>query len=108
MSDATPHANYAEAEGHHIPGSSKKEIWKVFWILFGLTALEFLIAFTLPEDFQGVKVAVFLFLTLAKAFYIVAYFMHLKAEKLTLGYTILLPLVFIVYLVVLLFMEGLG
>lgn len=108
MSDTTHHTQYAEAAGHHVPQSSKKEIWKVFWILFALTALEFFIAFTLPKAYQDFKVAIFLLLTVAKAYYIVAFFMHLKAEKLTLAYTIILPLIFIVYLVVLLFMEGLG
>lgn len=98
--------SYAEAEGHHIPQSSKKEIWRVAIILTALTALEFLIAFTLPKSWESSRVAIFLILTVAKAFYIVAYFMHLKAERLTLAYTILIPLIFVVYLVILLFMEG--
>jgi cytochrome c oxidase subunit IV len=95
--------------GVHIVHSSKKEIWRVFFILLGITLLEFLIALThkIREGLgKELVVAVFLFLTVLKAFYIVGNFMHLKHERINMIYTILLPIMFIVYLIALLIYEG--
>ncbi|MDZ4838893.1 MAG: cytochrome C oxidase subunit IV family protein [Bacteroidota bacterium] len=94
--------------GLHTVHSSKKQIWRVFFILLAITVLEFLIALT-----PGIKnsmgettvTVVFFALTILKAFYIVAYFMHLKDERINMAYTILLPLMFILYLIALLLME---
>jgi hypothetical protein len=50
----------------HVVHSSKREIWKVFFILLGITLLEFLIALThsIRDALgRGPVVAVFLFLT---------------------------------------------
>jgi cytochrome c oxidase subunit 4 len=95
--------------GVHIVHSSKKEIWKVFFILLAITILEFLIALT-PSIRQHISreviIGIFFILTVFKAFYIVGYFMHLKHEKLNMAYTILVPLMFIAYLIALLMFEG--
>ena len=81
-----------------------KVIWRTFWILLGLTALEFAIAFTIGASmFRNV---VFIGLTLVKAFYIVAEFMHLKHEAKVLMWSIVLPIIFIVWLLVALLVEG--
>lgn len=96
-------------EGLHYPHSTKKEIWRVFFILLAITVLEFLIALT-PTIRNGLGkeavIAIFLGLTVLKAFYIVGYFMHLKQEKINMIYTILIPLIFIVYLIALLMFES--
>jgi len=62
-----------------------KDIWRVFWVLAGITAIEFVVALAIPETImpKPFKVGLYLVLTLMKAFYIVAYFMHLKFERLT-------------------------
>lgn len=93
-------------KGLHVPHSSKKEIFRVAIILTILTGLEFLVAFTMPDSSQPWRTVIFLVLTIMKAFYIVAYFMHLKHEKINLIYTILIPLIFIVYMVALVIYEG--
>lgn len=96
-------------KGIHIVHSSKKEIWRVFFILLALTLLEFLIALTHAiRDAMGknLVVAVFLGLTVLKAFYIVGNFMHLKHERINMIYTILLPVMFIIYLIALLMIES--
>jgi cytochrome c oxidase subunit IV len=104
--------------GIHHPHSSKAQIWRVFIILLCITVLEFLIALT-PGIRQTIShpngalpneavVAIFLGLTVLKAFYIVGYFMHLKMEKVNMVYTILLPIMFIVYLIALIMIEGNG
>jgi caa(3)-type oxidase subunit IV len=88
----------------HAPGSIFQRIWMPFIILFIVTALEFLVAFTMEKGL--VKVGIFILMTIVKAFYIVAYFMHVKFEKLNLAMTIVIPFVFVVYLIALLIMEG--
>jgi len=97
--------------GLHVVHSSKREIWKVFFIMLGITVLEFLIALT-PVIRDGLGkttvVVVFFALTILKAFYIVGYFMHLKHEKLNMAYSVLLPIIFILYLIALLMFEGAG
>jgi caa(3)-type oxidase subunit IV len=93
---------------HHVE-SSKKEIWKVFFILLAITVLEFLVALV-PGMRENIgkygTITIFFGLTILKAFYIVAFFMHLKHEKLNLAYTIIVPLLFIIYLIALLLFEG--
>ncbi|NJL11583.1 MAG: cytochrome C oxidase subunit IV family protein [Microscillaceae bacterium] len=79
-------------------------IWKTFWILLGLTVLEFIIAFTLPAN--TFRVGIFVILTIAKAAYIVGEFMHLRHEVKFLIWTILLPMIFVVWLLIALIAEG--
>src|SRR5688500_4953798 len=101
------HDDQAEVleRGLHVVHSSKKEIWKVFFILLAITILEFLVALT-PAIKDGLGktavVVIFFALTVLKAFYIVGYFMHLRHEKMNMAYTILLPIIFILYLIALL------
>ncbi len=69
-----------------------------------VTAIEFVIAFTVPA---GVfRTSVFIILTIVKAFYIVAEFMHLGHEKKSLKLSILLPIIFIVFLIFILMYQG--
>jgi len=79
-------------------------IWRTFWVLFALTIVEFIIAFTLPSS--GFRVGIFVILTLAKAFYIVGEFMHLKHEVKFLAWCIVLPMLFVAWLLLALIYEG--
>ena len=89
-------------------------IWKVFWILLGLTTFEVLLGMFKPEFlvntiFLGTKLLnhVFIILTIIKATYIVLTFMHLGFEKKSLKWTILLPaLVLVPYLLFIILSEG--
>lgn len=96
----------AEAHGLHVPHSNKKEIWIVFVVLFIITAIEFVFAFAM--DAGVARTVIFLVLTVLKAAGIVAYFMHMKHELKRLAYSVILPLIFIVYLVALLIIETQG
>lgn len=88
-------------------GSVFKRIWLPFIYLFLLTVLEFAIAFTFPKEEYGTfRNWTFIIMTLVKAFFIVAYFMHLKFERVKLIYTILIPVIFVIYLIILLLIEG--
>jgi cytochrome c oxidase subunit IV len=97
---------------HASHGTSEKEIappntgaiWKTFWILLILTAIEFVIAFTMPAN--TLRVAIFCGMTIVKAFYIVGEFMHLKHEVKSLIWMVLIPTLFVVWLLVALIYEG--
>lgn len=81
-----------------------KRIWVVTAILGGLTAVEFVIAFTMSAGMF--KTSLFIILTIIKAFYIVGEFMHLSHEVKSLIWTLLLPLVFVVWLILALLIQG--
>jgi cytochrome c oxidase subunit IV len=81
-----------------------KAIWFTFWVLLAVTAVEFLIAFT--SDSKGFRVVTFILLTLVKAYFIVANFMHLRHEVKTLIWSVVLPIAFIAWLVAALIFEG--
>jgi cytochrome c oxidase subunit 4 len=88
---------------------TKRKIWQVFFYLLGITALEFFIAlYLIPKGIvsHGVGNFAYIILTLVKAFYIVAYFMHLKFEKFAFKASIVLSLLFIIYFIVLMLIEG--
>ncbi len=81
-----------------------KKIWKVAAILAVVTIIEFIFAFTLERGI--LLVSIFLGLTIVKAFYIVAEFMHLKHEQKTLMWSIVGPIILIVWLIIALMLEG--
>ncbi|WP_234736390.1 cytochrome C oxidase subunit IV family protein [Tellurirhabdus bombi] len=98
------HTYHHEHEQGEIAPPQTKGIWRTFYILSAITALEFLIAFTIPAG--TLKIAIFIGLTIVKAFYIVGEFMHLKHEVKTLIWSVLLPCIFVVWLLLALLMEG--
>lgn len=77
-----------------IPADPKKirKIWMVTAILAAITCVEFIIAFVLTSDsMHTTKAVIFILLTILKAFYIVAEFMHLGHEKKSLVYSLIIP-----------------
>ncbi|MCD0487692.1 cytochrome C oxidase subunit IV family protein [Pedobacter sp. MC2016-14] len=90
-------------------GLSKKKIWQVFAILLAITVVEFIIALVIlpgKPQLQHAGNIVYIALTLLKAFYIVAYFMHLKYEKLGLQLSLSVSFIFILYFITLMLIEG--
>ncbi len=89
---------------------SKGKIWRVFFYLLALTALEFFIALVLVHGgyvSKGLAVnTVYIVLTLVKAYYIVAYFMHLKFETFGFIMSVSIVFLFIIYFIVLMLTEG--
>jgi len=89
-------------------------IWKVFWILLVVTAVEVALGIIKPDflietQFLGTKLLnhIFIVLTLVKAGYIVLAFMHLGHERKSLKWTILTPpLILIPYLLFIVLVEG--
>jgi cytochrome c oxidase subunit IV len=107
MSAENTHEHLEHAGEHET--MTKKKIWQVFFYLLAITALEFFIALVLlPKGYigQGMANFAYIILTLVKAFYIVAYFMHLKFERTALKTGIVVSLIFIVYFIILLLTEG--
>jgi cytochrome c oxidase subunit IV len=92
-----------------IPPPQTKWIWKVFWILLIVTIVEVVIA--LP-NIRSAFPAPWLFKlaliggTLFKAAYIVGAYMHLKDEVKNLILSVVLPFILIIYLIVLMLIEG--
>lgn len=81
-----------------------KKIWKTAGILLAITVVEFIMAFTMD---RGILLyALFIILTIWKAKYIMMEFMHLGDEVKPLFYSIIVPLIFLVWLVIALVKEG--
>ena len=97
------HVSHESVEKAH-SGLNTKVIWKVFWILLGVTIFEVSISFTaIPHT---ILIWTFVFLTLVKAYFIVGFFMHLKFEKIPMIYSLILPFLLIVYLIFIALYEG--
>lgn len=73
-------------------------------ILLLVTMVEFIIAFTLPHG--PAKTFLFVILTIVKAGYIVGEFMHLRYEVKVLFWSVLIPMVFIIWMLVAFVYEG--
>ncbi|MCA6073626.1 cytochrome C oxidase subunit IV family protein [Fulvivirga sedimenti] len=99
--DETTHINVQPVDKAKV-----RTIWRTAGILAIITALEFLIAFTVPLEMATLRVAIFVAMTIVKAFYIVGEFMHLKYEVKVLIWSILIPMIFVVWLLIALIYEG--
>ncbi len=84
-----------------------KELWKTFWLLLGITILDFILYFSMSNpDIKMLRNVIFIFMGLVKAYFIVGAFMHMKHEKVNLALIILVPTLFIVGLIMGLLYEG--
>lgn len=109
-------SHVATAEGgHHDDRAQVKRIWKTFWILLVITIIELgigLAIYTIHKGDNPNEMLVLMFkgvvciLTLAKAFYIVAVFMHLGDEIRNLIMTIIVPLILFVWFIIAFLMDG--
>jgi len=106
------HDHIASHDAHaHGEGMDKKRIWSVFFVLLALTGLEFLIALGFVHHWgilqKGTLVnVIYIILTLVKAFYIIAFFMHLKFEKSSFIVCCSVGFILIVYFIILMLIEG--
>ena len=101
---------HTTAHGHHEDHGGTKEIWKTFWILLVLTLVELALGYwMIGVESNGLRLAIkgaIIILMLAKAFYIVAYFMHLKAEIRNLIMTIIVPLSLLFWAIISFLYDG--
>lgn len=101
--------NTHHSDGGHEETMTVMKIWQVFGILLAITVVEFIFALGLAPHYPAVKQIVnpiYIVLTLVKAFFIVAYFMHLKFESKTLIYILIVPIIFIIGLILVLSNES--
>lgn len=106
MSSHTTSSEILDPQHHE---SSTKAIWKTFWILLGITVVEVGLAFLhLETGFPSRLLlnAVFIGLTVLKAYFIVAEFMHLGTEIRNLIMTILMPLLLFVWFIIAFLADG--
>jgi cytochrome c oxidase subunit IV len=109
------HDDYPQYETMYLHGEEegkkiRKKLWRVFWILLGITLLELYVGFHATAwhltGSMFLKVF-FIFFTVAKAAGIVLVFMHLIDETKFFRYVILGPYsVFILYLIYIILVEG--
>lgn len=85
-----------------------KKLWMVAGILGIITAIEFAVAFLVPHEMKDLRVWTFIIMTIIKAAYIVGEFMHLRHETKVLMWSILVPIVFIVWMLVAFVYEGMA
>lgn len=100
------HTTTAPVEQHD---SGTKEIWRTFWILLILTIVELVLGYWMIGKEGGFRAAIkgsIIILMLAKAFYIVGYFMHLKHEIKNLIMTIIVPLALFVWFIIAFLYDG--
>jgi cytochrome c oxidase subunit IV len=98
------HSENIEIKPKPADKNKTKKLWRIAAILGIVTAIEFFLAFTMP---RGILLySVFIGLTLVKAFYIVSEFMHLKYEVKSLIWSIMIPVILVIWLIVALLAEG--
>jgi cytochrome c oxidase subunit 4 len=94
---------------HHQPEFSTKPIWRTFWVLLGITMVELTLAtIHLKTEFPPKYVlnGIYLILTLAKAFYIIAEFMHLRHELKTLIMSLAFPAMLFIWFLIAFLWDG--
>ncbi len=105
------HTAYSDIHHDDTHGGGTKEIWKVTIILSVLTIIELILGFMMMKwaDDSFAKhftKGVIVILMIAKAFYIVGYFMHLKHELKNLIMTIVVPCGLFVWFIIAFLSDG--
>jgi cytochrome c oxidase subunit IV len=86
-----------------------KAVWRTFWILLCITVVELIIAIIYFETHffpKHILNGVFIIMTLAKAFFIVAEFMHLGHELRNLIMTIAIPACLFIWFLIAFVWDG--
>src|SRR5450631_696219 len=95
--------------GNDDHGFSTKAVWRTFWILLIITVVELALAILyyetafLPKHFLN---GIFVIGTLAKAFFIIAEFMHLRHEIKNLIMTIAFPAMLFIWFLTAFLWDG--
>lgn len=86
--------------------SKVKTFLTVTFILFFVTLIEYGIAFTIPHEYKWVRIVLFISLTIVKAYYIVAEFMHLGHENRPFRRAVIFPIVFLFFFIFIMLYQG--
>jgi cytochrome c oxidase subunit IV len=85
-----------------------KKLWMTALYLLIITIFEFAVAFSVPHEYKDARVWIFITMTIVKAAYIVGEFMHLRYESKVLLWSILIPIIFIVWMLTAFIYEGMA
>jgi len=100
---------YAQHHSEEKGKKVRKMIWNMFWVLLAITGVEVGLGLVWQDwgiNFHYIKMT-FIIMTLLKAYFIVAYYMHLNHEKLFLKISIIAPTVLLgLYLLYIVLTEG--
>lgn len=103
-------ATTAAIHHDHVVGGGRKEIFRVTVILSVLTIVELALGYSMYYIESTLAIhfikGVIVILMLAKAFYIVAYFMHLKHELRNMIMTIVVPLMLFIWFILAFISDG--
>ncbi|MBL4707186.1 MAG: cytochrome C oxidase subunit IV family protein [Flavobacteriales bacterium] len=109
MSDFDRTAEYAHSHSEEDGIGLRKHIWKIFWVLLAITGAEV----TLGLFWKDWSLAwafvkwTFIILTLIKAYFIVADYMHLKHEYKNFKLMVAVPyIVLVIYLIIMVLAEA--
>ena len=101
------HSDHAKGDGH---GFDTRAIWRTFWILLIITCIELVVGmFVAPRFPHNTKIwfnILYIIFTGAKAFYIIAEFMHLRHEIKNLVMTIAIPALLFIWFIGAFLWEG--
>jgi cytochrome c oxidase subunit 4 len=103
------HSHTTTAAPHDEHGFSTKVVWRTFWILLVITIVELALAILyyktsfLPKHFLN---GIFVIGTLAKAFFIIAEFMHLKHEIKNMILTMAIPAMLFIWFLTAFLWDG--
>jgi cytochrome c oxidase subunit IV len=87
--------------------SQVSSVWRVTLILGVVTIVEVVGALLYPHSMPRIVLNLFfIVMSLIKAFYIVAVFMHMKHERRAMQLTVLLPTLFLVWAIIAFLWEG--
>ncbi len=89
---------------------SRKKVWRVCWILAGVTLIEIsaaLIQYNYFKEAPKLPLNIlFIILSAAKAYFIMSEFMHLKYELKAMAISILAPFLFLIWGIIAFLWEG--
>jgi cytochrome c oxidase subunit 4 len=104
------HLESTQEHGHgEQPHFDRKAIWRTFWILLGITCVELIVGMFIAPHFHSLKLmfnVLYIILTAAKAFYIIAEFMHLRHEIKNMIMTIAVPALLFVWFIAAFLWDG--
>lgn len=98
--------SHAEGDGH---GFDRKAIWRTFRILLYITVIELAIGMFVAPHYHEYKLwfnVLYIIFTLAKAFYIIAEFMHLGHEIKNFVMTIAIPALLFIWFITAFLWDG--
>src|SRR6266404_3945742 len=95
------HEQHSES---HAPGSARLFLTVWFWLV-AITAIEVYLGYEIDRFTPTVMLSLLVFLSVVKAILIVAYFMHLKYEKLSLTLVLIPSTLFCIMMIIIFFMP---